>query len=725
MEGGAGGASSAAGGGQGVPALPNITFSFDGEDSGNRTPTSEKRERRKSWRMDFTLTRPTTRKSGSAIDGFSTIRDAPPSPSKIPEHTMVLTNKVAEVKKAVKQKTALYVQDSYDQNMLHVAAYEGHLEMVTFLLTKYKIEDLSLRDKNGWTPLHCAARQRHYDICELLLKKGASPNSQNGTLTSPFTYAIRNELTPRLEEILGLMLKRGADIEMRNKWGETPLHNTCKRGNLETTVYLLNNGADINAIDNFGETALHKAAGFGSVPLVQALIEKGANPFVSGYCGTPLTVAMANRHQPVIEALEAVIKNRGGDNSNHAIQTEKAYDGPSIDNVDVAALLNIHGDEADASGPMKLDKPEEGDIVMNNDDFYFEIGKNEFFKRTETRERELVDLRIEDDKYVFDYGDTSQVDKNVLNIVGLARTGIQDEPLVISVVTTVERAKFRGIIRTKTGDHRFHIPAALVKKKKLKSKKVIKLLKASMPVLKLWHVTDPKLSKELLHHEDLKKREVRCYKIGVLYAKEGQKSEEEILGNQESSEAFDRFLELLGDKVTLEGWKGYRGDLDVNQNKNGEYSVYTKLHNEIEVMFHVSTYLPYDAYDPQQIPRKKYIGNDLVTIVFLEGDSFHPPCVSGDFLHVFGVVQPCKTEDGEDGYKLAVCSRKGVPQFGPPIPNPPTFKHNEYFRDFLLTKLMNGERAALHSPFIATKMKKSRQMQLEYIIKEFLPNAGE
>jgi hypothetical protein len=93
--------------------------------------------------------------------------------------------------------------------------------------------------------------------------------------------------------------------------------------------------------------------------------------------------------------------------------------------------------------------------------------------------------------------------------------------------------------------------------------------------------------------------------VGVLYAKEGQKTEEEILGNrtytcvwlkqlltsrgephqtEESSEAFDRFLGLLGDKVTLEGWKGYRGDLDVNQNKNGEYSVYTKLHNEIEVL---------------------------------------------------------------------------------------------------------------------------------------------
>jgi len=113
----------------------------------------------------------------------------------------------------------------------------------------------------------------------------------------------------------------------------------------------------------------------------------GCDPNARPCPGTPLTVAMANRHQPVIEALEAVLKNRGGDNLNHAIQTEKAYDGPSIDNVDVAvrelpirfsivlvfqrllltdlvlalrdqALLNIHGDEADASGPMKLDKPE-------------------------------------------------------------------------------------------------------------------------------------------------------------------------------------------------------------------------------------------------------------------------------------------------------------------------------------------------------------------------------
>lgn len=47
----------------------------------------------------------------------------------------------------------------------------------------------------------------------------------------------------------------------------------------------------------------------------------------------------------------------------------------------------------------------------------------------------------------------------------------------------------------------------------LPMQKVIKLIKASLP-LKLWHVSDPKLTKELMRHEDLKKREVRCYKIG-------------------------------------------------------------------------------------------------------------------------------------------------------------------------------------------------------------------
>lgn len=81
--------------------------------------------------------------------------------------------------------------DRFNQNMLHIACFEGQIETVSFLLSKYKDSDLKLRDKNGWTPLHCAASQQHVEICEMLLRRGASPNAQNGSLTSPFAYAVR------------------------------------------------------------------------------------------------------------------------------------------------------------------------------------------------------------------------------------------------------------------------------------------------------------------------------------------------------------------------------------------------------------------------------------------------------------------------------------------------------------------------------------------------------
>ncbi len=134
----------------------------------------------------------------------------------------------------------------------------------------------------------------------------------------------------------------------------------------------------------------------------------------------------------------------------------------------------------------------EGDIVRNNNDFYFEIGKNEFFKRHQGEERDPIDLRVEDDNYVFDYGvsinyclckkiqqpdyvlmtilSQDDVENNVLNIVGILKSSLQSEPMAISVLRAPEKSKFRGVIRTKTGDHKFHISAALVKQKKLTHK---------------------------------------------------------------------------------------------------------------------------------------------------------------------------------------------------------------------------------------------------------------
>ena len=37
-------------------------------------------------------------------------------------------------------------------------------------------------------------------------------------------------------------------------------------------------------------------------------------------------------------------------------------------------------------------------------------------------------------------------------------------------------------------------------------------------------------------------------------------------------------------------------------------------------------------------------------------------------------------------YKVSVCKKEGVPDFAPKLPNPPIFKKNDQFRQFLLSK---------------------------------------
>lgn len=50
----------------------------------------------------------------------------------------------------------------------------------------------------------------------------------------------------------------------------------------------------------------------------------------------------------------------------------------------------------------------------------------------------------------------------------------------------------------------------------------------------------------------------------------------------------------------LPGFEKYRGGLDTVHDLTGEFSVYTNWRN-IEIMFHVSTFLPYEKHDPQKV----------------------------------------------------------------------------------------------------------------------------
>jgi hypothetical protein len=209
-------------------------------------------------------------------------------------------------------------------------------------------------------------------------------------------------------------------------------------------------------------------------------------------------------------------------------------------------------------------------------------------------------------------------------------------------------------------------------------------------------------------------------KAGVLYVKDKQTEEDDIFGNVSGSPDFEEFLELLGDSVTLKGFTGFRGGLDVNNNTTGEKSVYTNW-SGIEFMFHVTTLLPYYPLDTQHIERKRHLGNDIVNIVFKEGDTpFNPSIIRSTFTQVFLVIEKVKPEEGgQPHYRMAVSCKNGIPPFGPVLRSNFSSLDKAKFRDVLFTKMCNAEMAALDSPVFEEKMMRTRTTLLTSIVKKY------
>ncbi|XP_053498576.1 rap1 GTPase-activating protein 1 isoform X7 [Ictalurus furcatus] len=208
------------------------------------------------------------------------------------------------------------------------------------------------------------------------------------------------------------------------------------------------------------------------------------------------------------------------------------------------------------------------------------------------------------------------------------------------------------------------------------------------------------------------------FKFGVIYQKFGQTVEEELFGNNEESPAFVEFLEFLGQKIELHDFKGFRGGLDVTHGQTGTESVYYNFHNK-EVMFHVSTKLPYTEGDMQQLQRKRHIGNDIVAIVFQEENTpFVPDMIASNFLHAYIVVQVENACSDNVLYKVSVTARDDVPFFGPALPDPAIFRKGSEFHEFLYTKLINAEHACYKAEKFARLEERTRGALLETLYEE-------
>ncbi|CAM4570103.1 unnamed protein product [Lepidochelys kempii] len=301
-------------------------------------------------------------------------------------------------------------------------------------------------------------------------------------------------------------------------------------------------------------------------------------------------------------------------------------------------------------------------------------------------------------------------------------TDAEKNPFFLSVVLSNQNnqrvPQYRSILWKKTGTQKICLPYSPTKTLSVKS--ILSAMSLDKFEKSPREIPHPEIQKDLLVLEE----QEGCvnFKFGVLYAKDGQLTDDEMFSNETGSGSFQRLLNLLGDTVTLKGWTGYRGGLDTKNDTTGIYSIYT-VYQGHEIMFHVSTMLPYSKENKQQVERKRHIGNDIVTIVFQEGEesspAFKPSMIRSHFTHIFALVRYNKQNDS---YRLKIFSEESVPLFGPPLPSPPVFTDHQEFRDFVLVKLINGEKATLETPTFAQKRQRTLDMLIRSLYQDLVPD---
>src|SRR5690554_4666957 len=111
-----------------------------------------------------------------------------------------------------------------------------------------------------------------------------------------------------------------------------------------------------------------------------------------------------------------------------------------------------------------------------------------------------------------------------------------------------------------------------------------------------------------------------------------------------------------------------------------------------DVMFHVSTLLPFSSVNRQQIERKRHIGNDIAVLLFLDSSQtfFIPSTITSKYNHIYGVVQFLRRTSAGAEYRVAFASKSSVPPFGPLVPREAIFASSSELRQFLLTKSLTS-----------------------------------
>ena len=160
------------------------------------------------------------------------------------------------------------------------------------------------------TLLHEIAGQGNVRIVALLLHLGADPNASDGYRQTPL-YWVSNAYPydgAARAAVVATLVQAGANVNARERVkGCSALHMAARRGNVLVAQALLKCGADIEARDKYGDTPLHRAVKCRQAEMVAFLLASGADAQTKSKSGqTTQQMARGERIQQVLQASNGV-----------------------------------------------------------------------------------------------------------------------------------------------------------------------------------------------------------------------------------------------------------------------------------------------------------------------------------------------------------------------------------------------------------------------------------
>lgn len=225
---------------------------------------------------------------------------APSAQDPGPSRTDVLMDRSASTTKGLVGEPAPHAPpDGLHRTTLPVSLEEavrsGESVLVRALLEKSG--ELNEATSEGETLLTLAARQGSDEVVALLLRRGADPTLRN--------KAGRTALDITLEKGHVAAL-RALVAHTKDKAGAKLLE-ACRKDSEQIAKFLIAGGANVNARDDMGNTPLMLAVGMGKIRLVRALLEEGADVNATNNKGISV---LGWAYSPVIEGEFSVRQRR-------------------------------------------------------------------------------------------------------------------------------------------------------------------------------------------------------------------------------------------------------------------------------------------------------------------------------------------------------------------------------------------------------------------------------